>query len=1103
LLKKTLRGAIHLLGGLGAGLAIIMMLAAWQLSSGPISLAFLSPYIAGTFDNFHKAFRIRFDDTILTWAGWERTLDIRVINVRAIDEKNGLIASVPELSLSLSAEALLKGVVAPKSIEMFRPSLKLVRHRDGTLELGFNSELGQSGQFLQRILGQLATSPDSSEAMSYLQRVNIFDADLLAVDRKLETSWNAPNTQVQLRRDATGIKGDVSMDVVVSGTERASLSIIGTYLAADGRIDLGLEFSKVMPSAFAGLSPELSHLAAFEMPLQGTATFSMTTDGDVEGFGFDVSGSKGHLAVSVAEAQKNGDLALAQRVPVDNLEFRGRYEGLPQKIEINNLTINFGKDGEVYLPAPVNHALPVRTLTARGRYMGLDNRLELDSLEADLHGPSVSVAANLVFDVDGLSLGASGVVRDMQPDQLSAYWPKGMGKDARQWVVTNISGGIVPEARAAVQLRVSEATGIDILTLKGDMDIRNVTVDYLSPMPKAQRTNATARFSKEKFDIFITSSEVEGLAMEKGIVSFSGLDKVDQFADVDLFITGAVGKALALIESEPLGYASAIGIDPKRTGGIVDAHLKLGFLVEDALTMDDVKLSTSAQMHDVSIENVILGQAISHGELDLKVDKVGMDVSGDVKLGNIPVDLKWRRNFAANAPFRGRYHIKSNIKNIRNLADLGLDLEPLHGDVVEGGVGADIRLTLSDENVGQVQVKLDLADVALKIPAMGWSKDAGVPGTAEADINLNGTVITDIPRFAVSAGDLRINGSANYSKQGGGLDKVNLARVSYNRTDLAGVVIPGQDGGWTVSFHGPSFDLEPMFDDLFKTSPDDDDSDGISISLSAKVDTVWTAKDRSIKKVTGTFSRANKRWRGIVVDGSAGDGTPFEVRLKPSGVNTRTVSIKADNAGDLLHSLDVYDNMVGGVLDITGDFDDNAPGHPLTGTLLISDYRIVDAPALAQLVSILSLTGIVDALQGDGLSFSEFNVPFVSKKGVIEIADAKSTGISLGYTAKGRIYTHAEVIDITGTLVPAYAINSVLGNIPILGTLLTGTEDGSGIFAATYAMKGAIEKPDVSVNPLSALAPGIFRNLFGALTGNDTDLEVTEEKPELNPGGGL
>lgn len=1100
MLKKTIRGAIQLFGGLVAGLAIMMMLAVWQLSSGPVSLAFLSPYIAGALDDFNENFRIRFDDTILTWAGWERTFDIRVINVRAIDEKNGLIASVPELSLSLSAEALLKGIIAPKSIEMFRPSLKLVRHRDGTLELGFNTGSERSERFLQRMLEQLMERPDSSVAMSYLQRVNIFDADLLAIDRKLETSWSAPNTQVQLRRDATGIKGNVSMDVVVSGTERASLSIIGSYLTDDNRIDMGVEFSKVTPAAFAGLSPELSHLAMFDLPMQGTLTFSMTTDGAVEGLGFDVTGAKGHLAVSVEEAQEKGDLALAQRIPVESLEFRGRYEGRPEKIEINNLTINFGDDGRVFLPAPVSHALPVRTLNARGRYLGEDKRLELDSLEADLHGPTVSVAANFVFDADGLSLGASGVLRNMPPDELVGYWPKGMGESARQWVVGNISGGNVPEVRAAVQMRIARKTGIDILTLNGDMDIRNVTVDYLSPMPKAQRTNATARFTKEKFDIFITRSEMGGLVLEKGIASFSGLDQFDQFADIDLFITGSVDKAMGLIESEPLGYSSAIGIDPARTGGSIDAHLKLGFLVEDALTMDGVKLSVTAQMEDVSIENVILGQSISDGELDLRVDKLGMDIGGEVKLGNIPVDLKWRRNFGENAPFRGRYNITSKIKNIRNLADMGIDLSPLYGDVVEGGVGADIRLTLQDENVGQVQIKLDLADVALNIPAMGWSKEAGVPGTAQVDIDLNGTVITDIPRFAVAAGDMRINGSASYAKNGSGLEKVSIGQVSYNRTDLAGVVIPGQDGGWTVSFHGPSFDLEPMFDDLFKTSPTDDDGDGMKISLSAKIDKVWTAKDRFVKQVTGTFSRAKKRWRGIVVDGTVGDGKRFEVRLKPSGIDTRTVSIKAENAGDLLRSLDVYDNMVGGILELNGDFDDTTPDHPLAGRLLISDYRIIDAPTLIKLVSVLSLTGIADALQGDGLSFSDLDVPFVIKKGVVEIADAKATGISLGYTAKGRIYTHAEVIDLKGTVVPAYAINSVLGNIPIIGTLLTGIEEGGGIFAATYAMKGAIEKPEVSVNPLSALAPGIFRNLFGALTGVESDTEVTEDKPEKSGG---
>ncbi len=59
---------------------------------------------------------------------------------------------------------------------------------------------------------------------------------------------------------------------------------------------------------------------------------------------------------------------------------------------------------------------------------------------------------------------------------------------------------------------------------------------------------------------------------------------------------------------------------------------------------------------------------------------------------------------------------------------------------------------------------------------------------------------------------------------------------------------------------------------------------------------------------------------------------------------------------------------------------------------------------------------------------------------------------------------------------PAYTINSVLGNIPLLGDILTGTK-GSGVFAATYRVIGKKSDPGVRVNPLSALAPGFLRNL--------------------------
>jgi hypothetical protein len=1082
MIKRVIRGVVHLLGGLGAGLAIMMVLSAWKLSSGPISLAFLSPYVESTLATFHKSLRIRLDDTILTWAGWERALDIRVINVRALGEGDTLIASVPELSLSFSAKALIKGMIAPKSIEMFRPSLKVVRHRDGSLEVGFNTEGTNSEEFLQQMFAVLLQKPNPSHPMSYLSRVSIFDANLQVVDQSLQTSWRAPNAQIQLLRGANGITGNVTMDLLVGDT-KANVSVLGEYLEAERRFDLGIDFNEVMPAAFAKLSPELSALAGIEVPLQGTLTFSMLGDGTVESFGFDVAGSKGAVSLPVKTAENLGLLPLAQRVEIEAIDFRGRYEGRPEKIEINSLTLAFGAQGKVYLPSPFDHEIPIKTLNARGRYFGDGSRLELDALEMDLNGPHASIALNLVGSKGGVSLGASGVVMDFQSENFSSHWPKGLAPKARKWVIGHVSKGNVPEAHAALQAHYSKDTGFELLTLNGDMNIRGATVDYLPPMPKVANIAATARFNKNKLDIFITDAQTKGLSTRKSIISFWGLDQVDQYADMDLFIKGSLKDALSLIEHEPLRFASAAGVSAEQANGAIDAHIKLDFLLEDSLSTDEIGVSVTARMHDVSIDNIILGQGIKNGQFDLKISKQGLDLAGDFKLGNIPASFEWRRNFGDDVPYRAHYKIASNIDNIRNLSDLDVDLSPLYGDFIEGGVAANIQLTTHDDGKGQVQVRLDLDDVFLNAPAMGWSKKAGVAGVAHVNLEIEGTRLTNIPRFSLAAGDLRINGSASYAEDGTGLDKVDINRISFNRTDLAGVVIPGSDGGWTVSFHGPSFDLEPLFEDLFKGSPENEDGFGLKLSLSARVDKVWIGKKRFLNQITGTLNRADNRWRGISVDGTLSSGEKFDVLLRPSGKGKRLVKIKTTDAGNMLRTLGVYDTMIGGILDVEATFDDTVADHPLTGEVLISDYRLVDAPALSRLVGDITLTSLKKSLQDDGLAFSEFKAPFVMSKGVIDLKDVKATGLSLGYTAKGKIYTHAEVVDIEGTVVPAYALNSVLGNIPFIGTLLTGIEDGGGIFAATYRMTGPLEDPEVKVNPLSVLAPGIFRNLFGIFAG--------------------
>jgi hypothetical protein len=76
----------------------------------------------------------------------------------------------------------------------------------------------------------------------------------------------------------------------------------------------------------------------------------------------------------------------------------------------------------------------------------------------------------------------------------------------------------------------------------------------------------------------------------------------------------------------------------------------------------------------------------------------------------------------------------------------------------------------------------------------------------------------------------------------------------------------------------------------------------------------------------------------------------------------------------------------------------------------------------------------------------------------------------------------ADTLDIEGTLVPAYAVNSILGNIPLIGQLLVG-ERGSGVFAANYRASGAMADVQTSINPLATLTPGFLRRLFGVFSG--------------------
>ena len=118
-------------------------------------------------------------------------------------------------------------------------------------------------------------------------------------------------------------------------------------------------------------------------------------------------------------------------------------------------------------------------------------------------------------------------------------------------------------------------------------------------------------------------------------------------------------------------------------------------------------------------------------------------------------------------------------------------------------------------------------------------------------------------------------------------------------------------------------------------------------------------------------------------------------------------------------------------------------------------------------------------LSGEGIAFQRLVGEFAVEDDILTSDLMRAYGSALGVTAKGRVDFVGDGTEVIGTVVPAYSINKVLGSIPLLGPILTGGE-GEGLLAVTYAVRGSIDDPQVSVNPLAVLAPGFLRSIFSA-----------------------
>jgi uncharacterized protein YhdP len=219
------------------------------------------------------------------------------------------------------------------------------------------------------------------------------------------------------------------------------------------------------------------------------------------------------------------------------------------------------------------------------------------------------------------------------------------------------------------------------------------------------------------------------------------------------------------------------------------------------------------------------------------------------------------------------------------------------------------------------------------------------------------------------------------------------------------------------------------------------------------------------------------------------------VQYRPTEQRTHTLAVQTNDLGSTLRALNLHDGLIGGRVQIEGNRPQSPAGAPMQGRLQVREFTVQQAPVLARILAAASLPGLLKLMNNDGLAFTQLAGDFTLADGAITTKQLRLHGGALGLTAKGTVNVKASTIDLKGTIIPFYGLNTLLSHVPLLGTLLSGGK-GEGLIALAYYLTGKLANPDVAVNPASVLTPGFLRSIFNVFeSNNDVDIELQLPPP--------
>jgi len=206
----------------------------------------------------------------------------------------------------------------------------------------------------------------------------------------------------------------------------------------------------------------------------------------------------------------------------------------------------------------------------------------------------------------------------------------------------------------------------------------------------------------------------------------------------------------------------------------------------------------------------------------------------------------------------------------------------------------------------------------------------------------------------------------------------------------------------------------------------------------------------------------------------------LDVSLKKTPNNKKILEVYSDVPRALLSDYKFFEGIIGGkllynsIISVTGS----------TSKLKIENFKVIKAPTFAKLLTLADLGGVTDLLSGQGMSFDILEIDLIEEKNVTTIKEILALGSSLSLHMEGYIEKTTGLVSLSGTLVPAKTLNSLVSKIPVVGNILVGPKVGEGIFGVSFKIKGLPGKVKTTVNPVKTITPRFIMRALEKLKKN-------------------